>query len=262
MSDIAARVLSLIGSVAFQAFITSILVFLGFLVLAPSRIGVKYINNAFSKDLEEFKAELSLKLEKMRSDENAKLEILKEQLTHLQARGNLSAEREYDAITMCWDRVVDAHVATTTCLVDFIRHPDLTHIGEKDLETFLNASEFSEVQKQSIRDASDRNRTFIKIVRMRNINEAGRLIREARLLLLKQSPFIQESLRSHLDQQLDLMLTAQSEKYVNFHYMEDHGLSKSEKIETFLLGAEDRLRKTAVLVRRRTLREEEKSTEP
>jgi len=103
-----------------------------FLIALPTKFGDKLIGHRFDKKLAAFK-----------DAQDQQIEKLKEQLAHASDRGKRSNEREYEALSDIWGQFVDAFQATEQCVVQFIEHPDFTRMSDEEIDTFLNATDFS-----------------------------------------------------------------------------------------------------------------------
>jgi hypothetical protein len=120
-----------------------------FFVLLPTKLGEKYLSFHFDR-----------KLADLKDAQNQKIEALKEQLNHLGDRGKRSNEREYEALSDIWGQFVDAFDSTERCVTQFIEHPDFDRLTEDEIDTFLNATDFTEDQKREFRSSSDKNKLY------------------------------------------------------------------------------------------------------
>src|SRR6185312_13827822 len=107
---------------------------------------------------------------------DTEIEQLKARLAHLGDRGVRSNQLEYAAIIAAWESFVDSNIATNQCAVAMISHADLSRMSDDEATMYLQSTEFSELQRQEIMTASDRNRAFVKTVELRQIAHAGNAI--------------------------------------------------------------------------------------
>jgi hypothetical protein len=117
--------------------------FVGAALLLPTKLGEALFNYRLGKTLEGFKA-----------GQNRELERLTEQLTHLGDRGKRSNETEFSAITLVWEKFVEAFLATNRCIAQMIDLPDFRAMTEEEFETFLTATDFHDIQKQQFEEGS------------------------------------------------------------------------------------------------------------
>ena len=147
----------------------------GFLVLLPTKFGEKYLSFHFDR-----------KLTDLKNAQNQQIEALKEQLNHLGDRGKRSNEREYEALSDIWGQFVDAFDSTELCVTQFIEHPDFNRLTEDEIDTFLNATDFTEDQKREFRSSSDKNKLYTRTIAWKNIAKAHNQIFEVRIALKKR----------------------------------------------------------------------------
>jgi hypothetical protein len=177
-------------------------VFAGLLAFVP-KIGDKLLEFHFDRKLAEFKGELDEKLERLKGDQKKEIEGLKEKYSHLTDRGRRSNEKEYAATTLVWESYVDAHFATMRAVVAFSEHPNLKEMSEQDLDEFLRSGKLSERQIDNVKQAQDKNARYASTLHLIAINEALHEIYEMRDILIKQSVFIERSLRDLFEKRLD-----------------------------------------------------------
>jgi hypothetical protein len=147
----------------------------GFLVLLPTKFGEKYLSFHFDR-----------KLTDLKNAQNQQIEALKEQLNHLGDRGKRSNEREYEALSDIWGQFVDAFDSTERRVTQFIEHPDFNRLTEDEIDTFLNATDFTEDQKREFRSSSDKNKLYTRTIAWKNIAKAHNQIFEVRIALKKR----------------------------------------------------------------------------
>lgn len=154
-----------IASWLFQVVLTTGAASVVLLGLIPTKIGDKLLGYHFERKLTEFK-----------TSQNEKLEQLKEQLAHLSDRGKHSNEREFNAISAVWDKFVDAFLSTNACVIMYMRHPEFSNMSQEELTTFLETTELSEIQKSTIKKASDKNKSYSTNELSRHWARRGRYI--------------------------------------------------------------------------------------
>ncbi|WP_407158845.1 hypothetical protein [Bradyrhizobium sp. STM 3557] len=156
---------------------------MGFVVLLPTKLGEKYLGFHFDR-----------KLADLKDQQNQEIEKLKEQLAHFGDRGKRSNEMEFAAIKLVWESFVEAYLATTTCALGYVEHPDFAGMSEAEQEAFIYGSDFPDREKERLRKAADKNKEYVAIVTWQQIARAGREQHQARLLLRKQLIFMPKDL--------------------------------------------------------------------
>ncbi|MGJ5037927.1 hypothetical protein ACQR13_27760 [Bradyrhizobium sp. HKCCYLRH3059] len=172
-----------VASWLLQTATATIAAFVAFVILLPTKLAEKYLSFHFDQ-----------KLEGLKGQQNQQIETLKEQLAHFSDRGKRSNEMEFAAIKLVWEKFVEAYLATTTCALALVEHPDFTLMSDADKEAFISQSDFSEREKYRLRRTADQNREYTAIVTWQQISRAGREQHEARLLLRKQRIFMPKEL--------------------------------------------------------------------
>jgi len=217
--------------------------FVGAALLLPTKLGEALFNYRLGKTLEGFKA-----------GQNRELEWLKEQLTHLGDRGKRSNEMEFSAIKLVWEKFVEAFLATNRCIAQMIDLPDFRAMTEEEFETFLTATDFHDIQKQQLRKAPDRQKTYGDIITWRSIVRAQNENFDARLLLRKQSIFMPSALKDEFTKALDILVGAQSEQQID-HQHRQSGIGWKKRSDLLEKG-EAMFAALGVAANRRLFREE------
>jgi hypothetical protein len=218
---------------------------LGALLLYASRLGEILFKYRFDKEIEGFKA-----------DQGAKLERLREQLSHLGDRGRRSNEMEFAAIREVWEKIVEAYLATRNCITNLIEYPDLNRLGSEELDGFLSATGFSNEQCDQIRKAKDHNDMYIKIVTWRSIAHAAQANFDVNLLLGRQRIFMPDALRSEFQSFIELLLGAQVERQLQFQNPQIPRKDWGNSISKFFESGDRALQELARNVNRRLFRNE------
>jgi hypothetical protein len=99
-----------------------------------------------------------------------------------------------------------------------MEYPDLNKLGQQELDAYLSTTGFSEGQNDQIRQATDHNDMYSKIVTWRSIADAGQQNFDAGLLLRKRRVFMPDSIRSEFQSVLDLLRGAQVERKLQFQH--------------------------------------------
>jgi hypothetical protein len=176
-----------------------------FVILLPTKFGEKYLSFHFDQ-----------KLASLKDAQNQKIEALKEELSHHGDRGKRSNEREYEALSDIWGQFVDAFDSTERCVTQFIEHPDFIRLTDDEIDTFLNATDFSEDQKREFRSSSDKNNLYTRTITWKNIAKAHNQIFEVRIALKKRGIFVPEELRRIYEEAIEFCSKAEIDEFVRF----------------------------------------------
>jgi hypothetical protein len=212
-----------------QSALAACLSLLAFFGLAPTKLGEKFLDHYFAS-----------KLATVKHDYDQQIEALKAALKHLEDRGVRSNEKEFNATIAVWESFLDAYGTTCRCAASYIRHPDLSHMPDDDVRSFLNSTTLPERHKKEIASADSKNRAYSNFVSLGYIADAQAAIFNARSVLQKQSIFIADDLSLSFKKALELLLDAYAERAVD-PYCNDVGkgvttlLSKGESVVAALL---------------------------
>src|SRR5258706_4268645 len=83
---------------------------------------------------------------------------------------------------------------------------------------FLTATDFPDIQKQQLRKAPDRQKTYRDIITWRSIVRAQNENFDTRLLLRKQSIFMPPALKDEFTKALDILVGAQVEQQMDHQH--------------------------------------------
>lgn len=213
--------------------------FLGAALLLPTKLGeiifkyrVDRAIEAFKAEqgraIEAFRAEQTRAVEAFKADQGQQLERLREQLNHIADRGKRSNELEFAALTAVWEQFIDAFSATKACCVRFLQIPAFDSMSSAQLDAFLLAIDFTDGQKQKLRNASDKGATYSDIMAWRSIVRAQNANFDLRMLLRKQGIFIPKSLRDEFALALEMLTAAEAEEFVN-HQFKQSGIGYEKR---------------------------------
>jgi hypothetical protein len=192
-----------------------------FFILLPTKVGEKYLSFHFDR-----------KLADLKDAQNQTIEALKEQLNHLGDRGKRSNEREYEALSDIWGQFVDAFDSTERCVTQFIEHPDFDRLSDDEINSFLNATDFTEDQKREFRSSSDKNKLYSRTITWKNIAKAHNQIFEVRIALKKRGIFVPEDLRRIYEEAIEFCSKAEIHEFVRFRHP-DSTLGSDTPIQFF-----------------------------
>jgi hypothetical protein len=175
-------------------FFTSVASALATLGLSYRFFAEKLFGHFFDRRLEAFKHERARELEQLKHEKNQEIEQLRAAIAHISDRGQHSNEREYEALSKMWEKAVDLYYATNTCVIMFVQYPSLNSMPAEEVKEFLNSTEFSEPQKRSVLESSDKERSFSHIAGRRAISGAQGQYFETNSMLHKLGIFIPNEL--------------------------------------------------------------------
>ncbi|MBR1154186.1 hypothetical protein [Bradyrhizobium sp. JYMT SZCCT0428] len=175
--------------------------FVGAALLLPTKLGEALFSYRLGKALEDFKAEQSRELER-----------LKEQLSHVGDRGKRSNEMEFSSIELVWKAFVKAWLSTNTCVSGSTRIPLFARMTEDEVKSFASSSGLSERDQKSLMSATDREKEYLTIEKWRMVREAEVDIYKARLTLRELRIFMPEAITNEFSEAIERMSGAQVER--------------------------------------------------
>lgn len=155
------------------------------------------LKHRFDKLLERSKAELA-------AETAAGVEKIRERLGHLSDRGKRSNEREYEAVTLVWEKFVECFDHAYAAVVQFVQSPDLNNFSEQEIASFLSTRGFSEAQAQQVSSAKDKNRAYAQLERWKFIAKANNAIFESRDCLRKKQIFIPDEIVTSMESAMEV----------------------------------------------------------
>jgi hypothetical protein len=157
-------------------------------------LGIKWLENRFSQNLE-----------KMKHDQNREIEALRSRISLMLDHSAKLSSREFDVLPIAWGKVFDAFVATTRSLAQLRSSPDFTQNDPKALEEFLDTEGLSPSQREKLRSLpiEDRTKYFIRCGKSRDLHAAKVAAQDADFYLAKSGLFLEEDVHTKLS---DFML--------------------------------------------------------
>jgi hypothetical protein len=180
---------------------------LGFIGLAPAKLGDKIFGHYLERRLAELRHDHSRQIEKLRAE-----------LALVGDRGIRSNEREFQAIAAAWEHFLDAHAATMECAIAFSRYPDFQKLSEVEIKQYVESAELTDRQREAVMTAADKNTTFSRLVEFNQISAAGMAIYNARKLIGRQAIFIPDDLLAAFEAKMMKLSEAQIQRSIEPHY--------------------------------------------
>lgn len=183
------EILSFIGKVVAYGGGSAAIAFLFFRFL-----GKNWIEQKFAERLEAYKHAQIKELEEVKFQINS----LFSQVTKLH-------EKEFDVLPNIWAKVNIAHAALIRCTLRYSEHPDFDKISNEELEGYLKGSEFSESEKNMMRQSSGKNQIFSKIATWRQIVEAQEAFNKFNSYFIENRIFLNRDLKTKFENINQLM---------------------------------------------------------
>jgi uncharacterized short protein YbdD (DUF466 family) len=177
--------------------------------------GQKWIENKFSKDLEQFRAQTL------------------HEFSILLTRKTKWHDKEHEVLSECWKKLVQAHRALKKAISMMRNIPNLDNYNDANFSKFLDENDFNDSEKKYLRDNnSKRNNAYLKILETRSVDEAHKAFLEFHNYCDENKIF----LRPHIKEQFDIVNQHIWEAWVSKHM----DVSHSEGNKDFLWKAYDK----------------------
>ena len=190
-------------------------------------LGQKWIEQKFSKSLEEFKHE--------QAKEIAKQQL---QIDSIFNRVSKLHDKEFEILPHIWKLLNNAHILIQRIEYGYYKFPDLNKMTSEDLEKFMDESDlnFNESEKALMRTESDKIKVYFKIYKSKAFKDAYNAYSEFHVYHTENSIFMKSDLKTKIeaiDKLLrslwiasDVGLTSGDSSLVLEKYVEADGLLK------------------------------------
>jgi hypothetical protein len=116
-------------------------------------LGKTWIENKFAQRLDQLRHQQALELQRLRVEIDAMLSgALKLQ------------EKEFTVLPEAWEKLDEAHGMVTWLVSPIQQYAAVDRMTPQQLEEFLAGTEFTETQKEDVRNARNKNKTYQDIV--------------------------------------------------------------------------------------------------
>jgi hypothetical protein len=116
-------------------------------------LGKTWIENKFAERLDQLRHQQALELQRLRVE----IDSLLSGAIKLQ-------EKEFSVLPEAWAKLDEAHGLVVWLVSPIQQYVDVNRMNSPHLEEFLSDTELTELQKDEIRNSSDRNKTYQNIV--------------------------------------------------------------------------------------------------
>jgi hypothetical protein len=168
--------------------------------------GASWIENKFKIELELYKSEQSRELAKL----NHKINGLLDRTVRLHAK-------EFEVLPDLYEKLVEAHGWAASFVSPMQRYADVRRMNDTQLDEFLNGTEFMDVQKNEIKDASgqESHPIYRRIADIYSYNDACKRLRDFSTAFQKKIIFVHPALQKNMEVLDQLIHAAIHEKYID-----------------------------------------------
>lgn len=126
-----------------------------------TKFGEKWLDKKFAE-----------RLEALRYAQNRELEHYRYEINALFNRVTKIHEKEFEVLPVVWEKLQMAFGRVLQFTSAYQEYPDINSMNNSRMEETLARTDFSESQKDEIRQAEDKTKTFINITFWHNLNQA------------------------------------------------------------------------------------------
>jgi hypothetical protein len=152
------------------------------------------------------------RLEKFKHDQNQEIERLRFRINALMDRTTKLHQNEFEVLPEVWNKLGIAFSATRAFTSRITSYPDLDQMSEPQYLEFVASTEFPDSAKEELRQCSDRNDRFQKMVFWQRLRTVGTLHADFHNYFISKGIFIQPELKEKIRALSDMMYDAFSER--------------------------------------------------
>lgn len=181
-------------------------------------LGKAWIENKFSRAMEEYRSEQAHELERLKHRINATFD----RLTRLH-------DREFEVLPDLWGKLVEARLWALSYTSSMQSYPVIKSLDDDALLEYLDGHPFAEWQKREILDAEDRQEEFVKLLKRYRHGEVESKIREFELAFAKMGIFLDAELEEMMRKLNKLISDAVIEQKINEDHDNKPGLREGKR---------------------------------
>jgi hypothetical protein len=151
--------------------------------------GERWLSNLFAQRLEAFRHEQAKEIERLKFDISKMLD-----------RSTKLHQREFDVLPKAWRRLAESFYTTNGVVSALQTYPDITRMGDEQLEEFLEASRLESWRKRELKEATDRNKYYQDAIFWHRLSGARAAARKSANYLLKNGIFMPPGMKDRFEQ--------------------------------------------------------------
>jgi hypothetical protein len=165
--------------------------------------GKTWIENKFAQRLDQLRHQHSLELQRLRVEIDAALSgVLRLQ------------EKEFSVLPEAWAKLDDAHSLVTWLVSPIQQYANVDRMNSVQLEEFLEGTELMESQKDEVRNAGDKGRTYQDIVFLHRLHKVKTAFRELQNFVARNGIFLMTELEEKFSKISEMLWSAVVSKEV------------------------------------------------
>jgi hypothetical protein len=149
-------------------------------------LGKNWIESKFAQKLEQLRHQQALELQRLRVE----IDSLLSGTIKLQ-------EREFAVLPEAWAKLDEAHSLVAWLVSPMQQYADVARMNPAQLEEFLAGTEFSSTQKDEVRSAADKSKTYQDIVFWHRLSKAKKAFGDLQTFIARNGIFLPKELEQH-----------------------------------------------------------------
>lgn len=168
-------------------------------------LGKTWIENKFSQRLDQLRHQQALELQRLRVEIDAMLSgAIKLQ------------EKEFAVLPEAWAKLDEAHAKVSWLVTPFQQFADVNRMNTNQLEEFLDKTEFSASQKEEVRTAYEKNKTYQDILFWHRLHKVKNAFSELQNYVARNGIFLPPELDSKFKEIAEMLWSALVSKEVGY----------------------------------------------
>src|SRR6266851_4672852 len=157
-------------------------------------------------------ARFAERLEKFKHDQNQEIERLRYRINALMDRTTKLHQHEFEVLPQVWEKLGIAFTATANFTSRITSYPDLDRMGDAQYSEFLANSGLLNWQKDELRQGSDRNRRYQKMIFWHRLHDVKISHADFHNYFISKGIFIQLDLKEKIRALSNMMYDAFRER--------------------------------------------------
>ncbi len=160
-------------------------------------------------------AHFAERLEKFKHDQNQEIERLRYRINALMDRTTKLHQHEFEVLPEIWNKLGTAFSATsdfTSRMPSYLSHPDFNQMSEARFSEFVETSELLGWQKDELRQGSDRNDRYQKMIFWHRLHSVKNSHADFHNYFISRGIFVQPELKEKIRALSNMMYDAFTER--------------------------------------------------
>lgn len=168
-------------------------------------LGKTWIENKFAQRLDQLRHQHALEIQRLRVEIDAMLSgALKLQ------------EKEFSVLPEAWAKLDEAHGLVRWLVSPMQQYPNVDRMNGEQLEEFLSGTEFPESQKNEVRNARDKGRTYQDIIFWHRLHKVKGAFAELQTHIARNGIFLPTELEERFSKISEILWAAVISKEVGY----------------------------------------------